>query len=220
MRNFLMSLVVLLSSSMLAGSPTMHDGDEELIIQRYDIFKKSHIVKEFKDSLLNSSSDYLYDDVERILKTDAFNSLDIQSALIETARDLDINPEWLIFVIYKESRGITDITNNLSGATGIIQWLPSTAECLGYDTSTIRKMSFKDQLVLVKAYFKASGKLHKINSYEDLYLCVFYPKAVGQRNNYVIGRKNSYVVRQNRSIDENKNGIITVKEFKSYANII
>ena len=49
---------------------------------------------------------------------------------------------------------------------------------------------------------------------------LFYPKAVGKQDSYIIGKRNSKVVKQNKSIDVNRNGIITVKEFKSYANII
>lgn len=220
MRKFLMSLTILLSVSMLAGAPAVQDDTEEAIIERYDVLKKTEVVRTFKDSLLISDASYMYDDIERILSKTEFGSLDVQYEIIKTARELNISPEWLILVIYKESRGVTTITNSKSGAMGIIQWLPSTAKCLGYNVDTIKKMTFTEQLVLVKLYLIKTGKLDRVSSYEDLYLCVFYPRAVGKHNNYVIGRRNSRVTKMNRSVDVNKDGIITVRDFKSYANVI
>jgi len=222
---------------MYAGSSAPKENTEEMILQRYDIFKKTMVINNFKDSLLISNSIY-YKNIEKILSTDQFNSIDVQYEIIVTAKRLCLNPEWLTFVIYKESRGITTATNPISGAAGLIGYLPSTAECLGYDISTIKKMTFKEQLPIVDLYFRNSGKLHEIESYEDSYLCVFYPSAIGKSNIYRLGIKPSKktleaylkkgkkmpfkqaVYYGNSSMDVNKNGIITVKEFKTYANII
>ena len=130
---------------------------------------------------------------------------------------LGVKPEWLLKVICKESRANPKAINPLSKATGLIQWLPSTARDLGTSTDDIYHMSIDEQFELSIKYFRRQNVLHKVSSYEDLYLAVFYPKAVGMGDDYIIGHVGSNVVRQNYPIA--KNGIITVRDFKNYAKV-
>lgn len=79
------------------------------------------------------------------------------------------------------------ITNSI-GATGLIQFLPSTAKSLGTTTDSLRRMSFKEQLKYVDKYLysilknklKADGKVPDSFTQGDLFMTIFYPLAVGK----------------------------------------
>lgn len=139
------------------------------------------------------------------------------------------NPQWLMQVFKSES-GVNPAARNtafpfykdgkLDGyATGLIQFIPSTARGLGTTTEALEKMGYLRQLDYVYLYLKKfTGEL---NSYADLYLVIFFPAAVGQGNNdsYVFETKHisrSAVARSNPGIDLNKDGKITMGEFKGY----
>jgi hypothetical protein len=64
-----------------------------------------------------------------------------------------------------------------SDASGLIQFIPSTAARLGTSTATIRAMSALQQMSLVERYF--APYKGRMNSQEDVYMVVFYPKAIG-----------------------------------------
>lgn len=99
--------------------------------------------------------------------------------------------EWMINLIRFETGGTfnPEITNSI-GATGLIQFLKSTAQGLGTTTDALRKMTFKQQLVYVDKYLYTNLKQHltpqgKVpNSFTqgDLFMTIFYPVAVGNPN--------------------------------------
>lgn len=130
-----------------------------------------------------------------------------------------IKPSWLILTMFKESRVNPKAVNPSSGASGIIQFMPSTARNLGTTVEKIREMSFYRQLRYVDKYLVSLNKSKLINTYEDFYLAIFYPRALGKDLNYTIGAKNSKVVDLNRSI-ANERGIITKKDVALHANRI
>lgn len=93
-----------------------------------------------------------------------------------------------------------------SGATGLIQFMPSTARALGTTTLELAKMTPEDQLNFVYKYFKPfAGKLANLG---DVYMAILWPKGVGKPDNYVLfDRGASY--RQNAGLDKDKNGKVT-----------
>jgi len=58
-------------------------------------------------------------------------------SLAQTATRLGIDPAWLANVINFESGGNPQARNPVSGATGLIQFMPSTAQRLGTSTAAI-----------------------------------------------------------------------------------
>ena len=127
---------------------------------------------------------------------------------------LGINPEWLMAVMYKESRLNEKAVNSTGGATGLIQFMPATAQGLGTTTAALKAMSNVEQLDYVYKYYKPYQ--NKLTSYPDLYLATFYPAALGKPDSYIIGAKGSKVSSQNPGIDLNKDGEITKGEFYRY----
>ena len=140
---------------------------------------------------------------------------------------LGINPNWLMMVMWSESRLNAQSVNKQAGdsenaqvrsanrATGLIQFMPDTAKAMGTTTQKLYAMSAVDQLHYVYAYFKPwTGKIH---SYFDLYLVTFFPLAVGKPDDYIIQTnkiKANTIARQNPFFDVNKDGKLTVGEIK------
>lgn len=102
----------------------------------------------------------------------------------EVCASLGIRPDWLMTVMYAESRLNHAAVNQISGATGLIQFLPSTAAGLGTSTAALRAMTPVKQLDYVHSYLaRYRGKM--TNVYET-YFAVFYPAAMGKPDSYIL----------------------------------
>lgn len=75
-----------------------------------------------------------------------------------------------------ESGGNPKAKNAVSDATGLIQFIPSTAKRMGTSTSAIYQMSALQQLDLVEQYF--APYRGKLNTVQGVFMAVFYPKAM------------------------------------------
>lgn len=99
-----------------------------------------------------------------------------------------------------------------SGATGLIQFMPSTAVALGTTTQKLAAMTAEDQLNFVYKYFRPySGRLKNLG---DIYMAILWPKGVGQPDSYVLWEKGKQptTFRQNAGLDINKDGKVTRAE--------
>lgn len=97
---------------------------------------------------------------------------------VKAAKDIGVNPYWLAAVIQLESGWDPTITNPLSTATGLIQFVEPTARALGTSTEAISRMSVKQQLGLVRRYFSRgfSGR-SSYPTFQSLAMQVFLPGA-------------------------------------------
>lgn len=138
--------------------------------------------------------------------------------VISISQKLDINPNWLMAVMNLETGGTfsPSIKNKTSGATGLIQFLPSTARGLGTSTTDLAKMNNVQQLDYVYKYLEPYKA--KMVNYIDLYLAVFFPLAMTKPDSFVIKTDSisaSDIASQNMGLDLNKNKQITVGEIKT-----
>ena len=133
--------------------------------------------------------------------------------VIQIASDLKVNPNFLLAVMSFES-GETfspSIKNAAgSGAVGLIQFMPATAKTLGTTTAALAAMTAEDQLDFVSKYFRQFKK--PLLTIEDVYMAVLMPSAIGKGSDFVLFRKPSKAYDQNRGLDINKDGLITVGE--------
>lgn len=106
--------------------------------------------------------------------------------------------------------------NPLSGATGLIQFMPSTAKGLGTSVEALAGMSQVEQLDYVEKYF-AQYQGRSQMSLEDLYMAVLWPAGVGQDNSYVLFSGGSIEYRQNSGLDVNGDG--AVSKFEAAAKV-
>lgn len=99
-----------------------------------------------------------------------------------------------------------------SGATGLIQFMPSTAKGLGTTVTALAQMTAEDQLNYVYKYFRPyRGRLHKLS---DVYMAILWPAAVGKVENHTLWTATSHPVtyRQNAGLDADKDAAITKGE--------
>lgn len=105
-----------------------------------------------------------------------------------------------------------------SGATGLIQFMPTTAANMGTTTAALAQMSAVQQLDWVERYFQTwRGRLKNLG---DLYMAILWPGAIGKPDSYVLWdqktRPTTY--RQNAGIDINRDGRITRGEALAKVN--
>lgn len=129
---------------------------------------------------------------------------------------LHISAEWLLAVMYVESRINPYAVNKYSGATGLIQFMPATAKSLGTTTAELLNMTAVDQLDYVYLYLKPyTGKMHSLM---DVYFAIFFPAAIGKPSDYVLQTSKlsaGLIASQNAGYDINSDGEITVAEVES-----
>ena len=139
-------------------------------------------------------------------------SLEFKEKVIEICINLKINPDFLMSCMAFET-GETfsaSIKNPVASAIGLIQFLETTAASLGTTTSKLANMSEVEQLEYVEKYFMPyAGKIETI---EDIYMAIIYPKAVGKSNDYVLFSSSSSSYIANKGLDKNMDGSITKDE--------
>ena len=108
-----------------------------------------------------------------------------------------------------------------SGATGLIQFTPKTAEGLGTSTDDLSKMSRSEQLEYVDKHFETNlrGRLgDEGGDISDLYMSVLFPVAVGKPDDFVLFGKGAINEKfegryeANKGLDANNDGSITKVE--------
>ena len=126
---------------------------------------------------------------------------------------LGIRPEWLENVMWIESRLNPKAVNKTTGATGLIQFMPATAQALGTTTAELYNMDFDTQMEYVYLYLRPYRQ--KMKSQVDVYLAVFFPAAIDKDDDYVLQTSKlspAIIAKQNPGYDLNKDGKITKGE--------
>lgn len=136
-----------------------------------------------------------------------------------TAYKLGVDPNWLMYVFFKESGLNPSATNNYytysdgSHAVGLNQMTTKAFQEVGYPGTweDFRNLSGTDQMDWIYKYFKPYAG--RINNFKDLYLINFYPAYLGKD----LTTQFPYsVVRANPAFDTNGDGQLTLGEFYDY----
>jgi hypothetical protein len=84
-------------------------------------------------------------------------------------------------------------------------------------------MSMDEQLDLLDKYLSMGNYCEYYKTYADLYLAVFYPRAIGKPLWYVLGDTTTQykrkVLKGNKPFDLNNDNVITVSEFVKFNSI-
>jgi len=140
---------------------------------------------------------------------------DFYAKVQSISSQLGLNPDWLMYVMYSESQ-LNPQAQNAINATGLIQFLPSTAKGLGTTTADLLAMDGVSQLDYVSKYFQNVIKYYgTINSVNDTYLAIFYPKALTYSDTQKFPDS---VYQQNQIFDFNNLGYLTKSDFNDYVN--
>ena len=126
------------------------------------------------------------------------------------AQKYEIKESDLLGLMASES-GLNPQAQNRSGATGLIQFMPETAESLGTTTDALFAMNRAQQMKYVEKYFDY-WKLPKGASAGQLYATVFAPAYASKDNNTALYRRGSEAYAGNAPLDQNNDGVITVGE--------
>lgn len=100
--------------------------------------------------------------------------------------------------------------NKMSGATGLIQFMPSTAQGLGTSIEALEKMTDVEQLDVVERYFLS--KKGRMKTLSDLYMAILWPAAVGKPEDTAIFLQGTIQYTQNAGLDRNGDGRVTKSE--------
>ncbi len=143
-----------------------------------------------------------------------------ESKVLSVCRSLKIPADWLMAVMWLESRLNAQAVNYQTGdphraeeradmrAVGLIQFLPSTARALGTTGAELYRMDAVAQLDYVKKYF---AQFPTPTTFIDLYALCFYPAAVGRGDDWFFPRT---VLQFNASLDDNRDGMLSKGEWK------
>ena len=133
---------------------------------------------------------------------------------------LDIDPNWLMWVMYFESTLNPKALNKVSGATGLIQFMPSTARGLGTSTADLLQMSAVEQLDYVYNYLRPyKGRMFNMI---DVYFAVFFPVAMNKPADYILQTSSlsaSKIASQNAGFDLNRDGKLTRSEVEAKVSV-
>ncbi len=98
------------------------------------------------------------------------------------------DPNALATIIQIESGGDPQARNRYTGATGLIQWMPETAELYGTTTAAIYRMNRIEQLDLAEKYWQNVYR-HPPQEVGNYYIGVFMPKFMNASNDTIVGQK-------------------------------
>jgi len=130
---------------------------------------------------------------------------------------LNIQPNSLMLTMYIETARTfsPSIQNPKSKATGLIQFMPTTAKALGTTIDALKQMDAIDQLDYVYKYLKPYSD--KMKDFSDTYLAVFFPAAIGKPDDWILQTKTlsaGKIASWNPLYDLNKDGKIQKGEIK------
>jgi hypothetical protein len=145
--------------------------------------------------------------------------------LLAVAERLETQPAWLLNVMATESLFDPSSRNAIPGqsASGLLQWIESTARSMGTTTSAIRRMDPVKQLGLVEKYLAPfSGRL---NSLADVYMAVLRGFIIDGKDETVVSplnnsRKEQRIYRLNKWLDLDNDRKITRVELALAATLI
>lgn len=102
------------------------------------------------------------------------------------------------------------VRNPASSATGLIQFMEATARGMGTSTRELARMPATQQLDYVEKYFRPNAR--NINSLEDMYMAILWPKGISQTLEHVLWKTGTRQYAVNRGLDKNRDGRVTKSE--------
>lgn len=148
---------------------------------------------------------------------------EFRAKVTSIAKGLSLDPNWLMAVMaWETGKTFSPAARNPgSSATGLIQFLQSTAVALGTTISQLARMSAVEQLNYVERYYRATPA-SRIHNLGDAYLAVLFPVAIGRPDSYVMWQRDSGPYQReyaaNSGLDRERKGYITRGDAVSVVN--
>ena len=151
-------------------------------------------------------------------KTYVYDPKKFEDKVCQVSRKLSIPPEWLMAVMHSESRFDASVSNYKgSGATGLIQFMPTTVKDYDVTIKQLRNMNHVEQLDFVYEYLNdKKERYHEFENLTDLYLAILYPQALNEDYCYTLYALPSQAYRQNSGLDHDRDGRVTISDIDKY----
>lgn len=133
---------------------------------------------------------------------------DFMTEVNRVAGRLGVNPTNLLAIMRSESSLNPQAVNRSTGASGLIQFMPRTAQSLGTSVEAIRQMTAAQQMPFVEKFFQ-SVRLPPGASAGKMYAYVFLP---GRANREVLTQSGENFYEMNKGLDVDKDGKITIAD--------
>ncbi|GAB3519520.1 lysozyme family protein [Emticicia fontis] len=144
------------------------------------------------------------------------NRAAFETKVIQIAGRLGIKPDWLMIVMYAESKLNHLATNSGSSAIGLIQFLNKTLASLGTSREAIQSMTNVQQLDYVEKYFVNLGVSGKMTDVYQVCLAVFLPKYMYSPDSTIIANSGSTTYTANKGMDMDKDGQLSVGDVRGW----
>jgi hypothetical protein len=127
----------------------------------------------------------------------------------EHAINAGIDPELVLPLINHESGGNAQARNAQSGASGLIQFLDSTAKRYGFESAEeFGKLSAAEQAPYIVQYLVDSGVTAE-HDQGDIYVAISAPAALNESDDFEVYKKGTDAYRMNQTWDLDRDGVIT-----------
>jgi hypothetical protein len=139
-------------------------------------------------------------------------SREFRDKIRDIAAEVETSPSWLMAAMaFETGRTFSpSVKNPGSSATGLIQFMETTAASLGTSTEALARMTALEQLDYVLAYFRPfKGRLGTL---ADVYMAILWPAAVGQPDDYPVFQDKRSAYAANRGLDIDHDGVVTKRE--------
>lgn len=209
----------------------LHEADEVdtfLDSIKTSLSKAKGEFRDFINKVMNDEVENVdNEDVVKSLKTTATGSALMKDSAFnarvgEVASTIGVPANALMKVMNMESGLNPEAVNAKTKATGLIQFMPKTAERLGTSVNDLKSMSALEQLDYVEKYYQPYKG--KVRNYVDLYMVTFFPAALGKSDDTVLRTKTQsaeLISKQNPAIakaaGKTPGEPLTVGDFKKYA---
>lgn len=130
--------------------------------------------------------------------------------VVAVAKRINCDPNDLMCLMNSESGVKTTAVNKSSGATGLIQFMPSTARALGTSCAALKAMSPEEQMVYVEKCIMNSKKAAGLGNQKigagTLYALIFLP---ARANRDILTSSGEKFYSSNKGLDVDKDGKIS-----------
>ena len=110
---------------------------------------------------------------------------DFKAKVCQISADLGCDPSFLMAAMaFETGEKFSPSVVNSIGATGLIQFIPKTAESLGTTTAALKTMTAVNQLDFVQKYLQPFK--NKMHSLSDLYMAILFPIGVGKPGSFIL----------------------------------
>jgi hypothetical protein len=177
----------------------------------YDQYRADHPLPVQAGTGFTSPSGYDYNQI-RGVRNNPNVTPEFLRALEGVAQRTGAQPEHLMGVMSLETMGTfrPNIQNPDTHATGLIQFIPRTAEGLGTSTAELSRMTPTEQLGVVERYLSQPAYRGRVGTLEGLYSAVL-PGRIMESDD-VIFRPGTEAYRDNRWLDTDGTPGITLRE--------